>query len=155
MNILLLIIKQLMMKNMKNITFFRDIFNFTVDFSERYDKKFDFNFIIQDNETFIKNMKLICDNALEQLFDIIINENDKEDCSIIGVQENDINNSFVNNELYEKNAEKEDVNIIDEDKDNLGKRKIKFLLLIPLILKFDYYFIILIIKENFLLKFFK
>ena len=108
---------------------FRDIFNFTVDFSERYEKKFDFNFIIQDNETFLKNMKLICDNALEQLFDIIINKNDKEDCSIIGVQENDINNSFVNNELYEKNAEKEDVNIIDEDKDNLGKRKIKFLLL--------------------------
>ena len=50
LNILLLIINSPTTIIMKNTIFFK----FTVDFSKRYNKRFNFNFIIQDNENLLK-----------------------------------------------------------------------------------------------------
>lgn len=106
--------------NHEKYNIFKDIYKFTVNFSKRYNKKFDFHFLIQDNENSIKNIKLICNKISEQLFDIFIEENQE------GLSENEnienIDNSLENDPKDEEDDFKEKNENINENNSDYNKK---------------------------------
>ena len=68
----------------KKYNLFKYIYDFILNFTKKYNLNFDINLIIQDDKASINNLKNICDNLLEDLYDITFlypynNYSDKED----------------------------------------------------------------------------
>ena len=89
---------------------FKDVYNFAIKFSQKYDVNFDFKILLQteNKDELIK----ICDNILEEIFDVTFsqNENEKE-------EEND--------EKSEEESEKEELDNLtkSENFDNLDAKE--------------------------------
>ena len=58
---------------------FQYIYNFTVEFNKKYNINFDFKLLIQVENNLKDDSKKICDDILEEIFDISFNENDIEE----------------------------------------------------------------------------
>ena len=56
----------------KKYNLFKYIYDFILNFTKKYNLNFDINLIILDDKASINNLKNICDNLLEDLYDIFI-----------------------------------------------------------------------------------
>ena len=100
---------------------FQDIYDFVLKYSKKYKLNFDLNLLVQDDNNSIETLKNICDQLLEDIFDINFNDqklNNSNNSILIDNENNEENlkNNINNNEEFLDNGNRE--NEYDEEMEN-------------------------------------
>ena len=104
----------------KHFNLFNDIFKFVKNYAEKYNFNFDFNLLIQSEEYIMKDLKLICDKILEDIFDYSFSEDEDEEEEVKNNEHN--NNEEIENDNPGK-GNKEKLEEENENEDNKVKNE--------------------------------
>ena len=108
--------------DVKKYDIFNDIFNFVKKFSKKYKLNFNFDLLLQLEENSLNDLRKICDNILEEIYDIsfLSEEEAGEDENEEEFKENNEEELFEENKekIEEEKKEEENENISEKDEDD-------------------------------------